>query len=191
MSAITTIEHPEFKLKLGRMIVQNEAAEEVSKLYSDLRKKYYRMTSSWAGAFVVSMFVRFPWLSAMTISMSASSEYDDEGGSYRSISIAIDDVDAEPGVPFDAELEFDGQLETGAAEETLRIYIEDYAGAAELYECFADSENSYDDLRLSIKRETIADLIGNDEVGGTEAFLRLFPDYASCVIDKVAVQAAG
>jgi hypothetical protein len=72
----------------------------------------------------------------------------------------------------DATTSDDELMDESAAECDLQAYLED--DAYSLYSTLVD-EHSYDDLKFSVRRNQISELLNRERVDGAEVFMALFP----------------
>lgn len=162
---------------------ENEAGQQLRTLHTEVEAKFQRFQSAWAGAFVASLFVHFPWLESMKIHISASQETGDEGETYRSEHLSISDVVSVPDSLLPEDV-WDGEgFVEDSAGELLKSHIEEASSVFDLYSSFVD-DGDFEDINVLVQRASIADLLANPEIRGTEAFVRLFPAYASRVLES-------
>jgi hypothetical protein len=163
-------------------IVLNDSGHGLCVEYNTTRAAYAALECGAAGALIVSIFVERPWLLAMAINLSASDEYDDEGGTYRSITTRITDVHCLAG---------QGQGDGGIGDpmspdgETAADEIEEALSSEStcLYRAFASDDGDLSTFSMRVERHAIAELIEQFPVSGKTAFAALFPAHA----DKVRI----
>lgn len=152
-------------LDLRRRIEELQAADEM-------------MNAAFCGAFIFALFRRHPWLDRLELDLWASSEYDDSGGSYRSASLRVAQVEVRDGMSVpDAVLELDSSNPL-SVEDALADGLEAYAG--DFYAALRD-DGDQSEFSLSFARVDVADLLNEPSVSAREAFVRLFTDYAYLV----------
>ena len=158
-------------------VVRNAEAVQVGEAYNLASAAQDRVSTSCAGAILAQVFLKYVWLSSFALELETSSEYDDQGGNYRSVNITISDAEAIDGavIPEDF-LDSEGRFDPDVFADSLREDLDDSNG--ELYDGFNHCSWSYDDFKVTVKRELIADLLLQEEVGGADAFVLLFPDKA-------------
>ena len=112
MNHTESIDVPDYRVDTAGAITVTEAGLAIDHAYREAERAFDTLQHSWAGACLAGLFVRHPWLQSMRATLSASAEYDDQGGTYRSISNAVMQV-----VPVaDAALP-DAVLDEGAFDE--------------------------------------------------------------------------
>lgn len=126
---------------------------------------------AWAGALFAKMFAERAWLMALTVSFWVSDEYNDMGGTFRTVSVSVSDVVLKTTAQDAGEGDEDAMDEV-AAEYDLQGYLED--NAYSLYSTLLD-EDSYDDLKFSIRREQLSELLNRERIDGAEVFTALLP----------------
>lgn len=173
---------PQFIVSNGKIEV-NQAGKAVQETYRKAREAWTRLNANYAGALVASIFAARPWLQGFTIDLQASAEFDDAGGYYRTISSSISDVSTVDGAEIPEDLDTDGRLDTDIAADAMQQEFED--SVYDLYSVFVD-DTAYEDLQFSFTRNMLDGLIGETEIEGHEAFLRLFPGHESIVVHNVS-----
>ena len=160
------------------MVRANEQARDLESLATQVEKLRIRMRCAYAGALFALTFLMNPWLRKFEVSFSATGEYDDQGGTYTSVSNSVSDVETVPGVDVPVEfLEADGSVNEDAVEEFLNQKFWDCE--TDLYGGFVDDINDMDDVRVTVDRDCIASILAPDGPSdGEMVFRRLFPQYA-------------
>jgi len=160
-----TLKANEPLLDLRRRIEELQVAEEM-------------MNAAFCGALIFGLFKRHAWLGRLDLDLSASDEYDDSGGSYRSASLRVVQVGVRDGMSVpDIVLELDSSAPL-CVEDALANGLEDYAG--DFYAALRD-EGDQSEFSLSFDRVDVADLLNEPSVSAREAFVRMFSDYAYLV----------
>ncbi|MDZ7855757.1 hypothetical protein [Sphaerotilus sp.] len=108
MSSITPAPAADYRLGASGQIELTEEGEAVVRAFREAEAAFDALEPSWAGAYLASLFVRHPWLQSLRIALRASAEYDDQGGSYRSISNSVSAVSSIPGAALPEDLTDDG-----------------------------------------------------------------------------------
>ena len=166
----------DFILSPTGALARNAQGVAIEAAYREAERAHDALELSWAGAYVASLFQQHPWLLAMTITLSASAEYDDQGGTYRSVSNNVTDVVVVSDVTLPDEALDDGTFNPHLAANLIEESLEDSDYA--LYTSFNEAPYGYDDLCLKVNRDAIAHLFASGApVSGTEAFLALFPEH--------------
>lgn len=151
-----------------------------------LRKARDRLDAAYVGGVVLALFHQAPWLESFTLELTASSEYDDEGGYSRSIRLQeVTQVVAVDGVVPDLDVFEGGVFSTDDAGVWIDAQLE--YEAASIYEVFRDP-SAYDDLELTCTRASIAEglasLAKTGRASGAHAFAFLWPEEAQRVRGK-------
>jgi len=103
---------------------------EIERSPSALRRQMQVIDATYAGAVIVDVFRRHPWLQSFTLEFRPSAEYDDQGGSYRSISSSATAVTCVPGEQLPSEVAgSDGSMDEQRAEDAV---------SEEFWDCDAD-----------------------------------------------------
>jgi uncharacterized MAPEG superfamily protein len=161
-------------------MVLNDAGRAVVQAFREAERAYDALQQSWAGAYLAGLFLRNPWLQSARITLTASAEYNDQGGTYRSVSASVTQALPVPGLVLPASLVCEGSFnEIGAI-----ALIEDDLGDSDydLYTAFNPAPNDYGDLVLDVNRSAIAHLLNGDQVSGGAAYLALFLPATSNVV---------
>lgn len=136
-----------------KLIAQRFRAADAARRQMELR---------WTAAELGRLFVLFPWLSAMTLNFSVSAEYDDNGGSYRSISLSISGIAKVVGVALDSQSFPQGLFDEDVAEELLLEELQDEE--FDLYSSLGAYPDSFDDLACRVTREDVYTQLSQPEV---------------------------
>lgn len=129
---------------------------------------------SYVGACWAGLFATHGWLDRLAVRISASHEYDDEGGTYRSFSSTVDDVLFRPGTLVPQDLLCDGQPDAELAAELLEDDLNELA--ADTFLCLEQRQPVEDQLALDVSRERLAGLWRDAPVSGKAAFAALFEE---------------
>ena len=173
----TMVDHTVEKASEDWVVRGNDAAAEYNAMFNVLDSCRGHWNASFAGACLVQLFRTAPWLEAFTLDLSAESEYDDQGGSYRCVNLRAPNAQARSGAELpDFVQGDDAKLCEDLAGEWIEELFED--SVPEIYSAFV-GDDGYDDVEFIVRRETIAHLIESSEpVSGKRIFELLFPDYA-------------
>jgi hypothetical protein len=165
---------PDYRVDTSGAIAATEAGLAIDRAYREAERAFDHLQHCWAGACLAGLFVRHPWLQSMRATLSASAEYDDQGGTYRSISNAVMQV-----VPVaDAALP-DSVIDEGRFDELGAIAVIE----ADIDECDFDlytsihtAPDDYADLVLDLSRTAIAPLMNGQAISGADAYRTWFPE---------------
>jgi hypothetical protein len=148
---------------------------------SELRRLSKRLDAAYAGAVALQLLAESPWLASCTLSFTAEAAYDDDGSSYRSISVNAQDIETVEGVAFSAEAFNEGVFSEDEAVAWIEGQVETEAAA--LF-CVFRSADDYEDLSLEVRRAAVADLLDhlstNGKASGMAAFGALWPQSDHC-----------
>lgn len=173
VSSTNKHEQSDYVVTAADLMGLNNAGQAVVQAYREAENAYDLLQQCWAGAYLAGMFLRHPWLQSLRITLTASAEYNDQGGTYRSVSNSATQVLPVPGMALPQSLvnagDFDDIEAIALIEEDLDE--NDY----DLYCAFNSAPNDYDDLVLDVSRSTIAHLLQGDPISGAAAYLALFP----------------
>jgi hypothetical protein len=174
MNYTESIDVPDYRVDTAGAITVTEAGLAIDHAYREAERAFDTLQHSWAGACLAGLFVRHPWLQSMRATLSASAEYDDQGGTYRSISNAVMQV-----VPVADAVLPDAVLDEGAFDELGAISVIE----ADLDECDFDlytsihtAPDDYANLVLELSRTVIEPLLNGDPISGAEAYRAWFPE---------------
>lgn len=172
---------PTYTLREGA-IGLNAAAEAVNAQFERLKLEKDRLDAAYVGALIASLFATHPWLASFKLGLTATSEYDDRGGTYRSINAHPYSVEAVPGTPLPEEVNNEGQFSEDYAADLLSDWFCDHE--YDIYSAFV-GEHDYEDLEFTLQRSALADLLAAESVAGCAAFAALFPERAALVAPVV------
>lgn len=151
----------------------NDEGQAVVQAYRAAERAYDALHRSWAGAYLAGLFLRNPWLHSARITLTASAEYNDQGGTYRSVSNSVTQVTPAPGAPLPQSLVNAGAFDDIEAIALIEEDLDD--NDYDLYCAFNSAPDDYDDVVLDVNRSAIAHLLQGDPVSGAAAYLALFP----------------
>lgn len=173
MSTIDTLNTADYVMSEAGQVILNAAGTAVMETFREAEMAYDALQQSWAGACLAGLFMRHGWLQSLRITLSASAEYDDQGGSYRSVSNAVTQVLPVPGVAPPQSLVCEGSFDDiGAVSEIEQDLDEiDY----DLYVSINDAADAYDDVVLELNRAAISHLLQGGTVSGARAYRSWFP----------------
>lgn len=173
MSTNDTLDTADYVMSDAGQVNLNAAGTAVVEAFREAEKAYDALQQSWAGACLAGLFMRHGWLQSLRITLSASDEYDDQGGSYRSVSNSVTQVLPVPGVPPPESLVCEGTFDDiGAISEIEQDLDEiDYG----LYGSINDAAEAYHDVVLELNRAAISHLLQGGAVSGALAYRSWFP----------------
>lgn len=173
MNPITAAPAADYRLDAsGRIELSNEG-QAVVQAFREAETAFDALESSWAGAYLASLFLQHPWLQSLRITLWASSEYDDQGGSYRSISNGVSAVNAVPGVTLPTDVTDNDQFDETAAISVIEADLCDIDHS--LYCAIDDGPNDYTDRVLELNRDAIGELLAHPPIRGSLAYRALCP----------------
>ena len=174
MNTTENTDAPDYRVDASGAITVTEAGLAIDRTYREAERAFDTLQHCWAGACLAGLFVRHPWLQSLRASLSASAEYDDQGGTYRSISNAVTQA-----VPVAGATLPDSVIDEGAFDELGAIAVIE----ADLDECDFDLYSSIHtapddcaDLVLELSRTAIEPLMNRAAISGAEAYRAWFPE---------------
>lgn len=173
MSNTDTHAQPDFVVTGTDPMMLNDEGTAVMQAYREAEKAYEALQQCWAGAYLVGLFQRNPWLQSARITLTASSEYNDQGGSYRSVNASVTQALPVPGMVLPAALVHEGSFNDFGATALIEDDLDD--NDYDLYTALNSSPDDYGDLVLDVDRSAIAHLLKGGPVSGAAAYLALFP----------------
>lgn len=176
---MTTTKIPDFTASKDGSVGINQAGRTLHAEANEISRKQRALDAAFTGAVAASLFYDHPWLDALTIKLSATAEYDDSGGTYRSINVQVSDLLVVPGVAVQEDFMTEGALDEDLAADRINESIED--GAHEMFSAFYPGHHEYDEIEIKLKRSVIAALLQSDECSGAAAFELNFPEHAALV----------
>jgi len=154
-------------------IVLTETGKDIIQAYRDAERAHDRLQQSWAGAYLVALFKRHPWLQSLRITLTATAEYNDEGGSYRSVSNSVANVLPVPGAELPGSVLFDGVFDSIEATSVIEAELDD--NDLDLYTSFRTEYDDFGELELVLNRDAASTLLQGSTVSGAQAFDAWFP----------------
>ncbi len=143
---------PAYILSEGGTVLLNEAGQAVNAQYLALKSQYDGLNRSWCEAQLAALFVRHPWLAAITLRVSKSWEYDDAGGYYFSGCCRVENVAIEASCePLEAYRD-DGTLDLDLAASGLEVELDHKAPDLAL---LLLGEDASEERELSFEREAL------------------------------------
>lgn len=145
----------------------NESASEVERLHEQIREARGQVLRARAGALLGAALMRCPGVSSFRLQMSVSMEYDDAGGSFPSVGLTLDDIDA-----LDQAGEIDRRVESDADEE--QALLDDLEDEREvLYKAFGAALDCFATVDLAVKRDDLRDALAHEPVSGRAVYAAL------------------
>lgn len=151
----------------GRLALNDTGADLVAQ-YRRMRTEHDALEASWAGAVLVRLFMKHAWLDALTLSFTATPEYDDSGGYYRCVGCNAQAVRTVPQQPLPEDLFPGGEFDPDAAAQLLEAEFED--DQCDLYAALSGTSEGYRDLDVTLTRLPIAALLMQSPIDGRVAF---------------------
>jgi len=173
MNPITSAPAADYRLGASGQIELSEEGQAVVRAFREAEAAFDALEPSWAGAYLAGLFLRHPWLQSLRIALWASAEYDDLGGSYRSISNSVAAVNAVPGVTLPDDVTDNGHFDETAAISMIEADLDDNDHS--LYSAIDDSPNDYTDRVFELNRDAIGELLARPPISGSLAYQALCP----------------
>ena len=175
MNDTECIDVPNYQVDTAGAITVTEAGLAVDHAYREAERAFDTLQHCWAGACLAGLFVRHPWLQSLRATLSASAEYDDQGGTYRSIRNTVMEV-----VPVANAALPDSVVDQGAFDElgaisVIEADLDEYD--FDLYTSIHTAPDDYADLVLELSRTVIEPLLNGELISGAEAYRAWFPEY--------------
>jgi len=155
-------------------VTLNESGLRVEQVRNRVEQVTFTMDRSLAGAMWAELFLRCPWLSALTVRLWSEPEYDDEGGAYLSFHNCVRGVAYVAGEVVPAELCKGAEPDDDLVEEQLEGDIDKFD--VEGHQALAGGRFGAIELTRVISRDRLAGLLGQPSISGKAAFEALFPD---------------
>ncbi|WP_353627684.1 hypothetical protein ABNQ24_06880 [Ralstonia pseudosolanacearum] len=160
----------------GGQLQLNAAGQEHKRLKARLDSEAERLAQSWTGAFLASILVAEPWLAAFDLRITASHEYNDQGGTFLSYSSATSEVRTVEGVTLpDTVVDDDGAFDEDLAAD----YLTEQFNACERDILVTLAHDDATELTVEVRRGPMAALLAAGSVSGSDAFQALFPQSTS------------
>ncbi len=150
----------------------NDQGQSVVQTYREAEEAFDALQTCWAGACLAGLFLRHPWLQSLRITLSASAEFDDQGGCFRSINNSVTQVLPVPGVPLPESAMRDGAFDDSEAASDIEADLDECDH--DLYESISDAPNNYDDVVLDLRRSSIAQFLHEASISGAQAYQAFF-----------------
>lgn len=173
MSRTNAHAQPDYLVTETNPMMLNEAGLAVMQAYREAKEACEALQQCWAGAFLAGLFQRNPWLQCARITLTASAEYDDQGGSYRSVSASATQALPVPGMTLPASLVHKGVFHDVGAAALIEDDLDD--NGYDLYAALNGAPDDCGELVLDVNRSAIAHLLDGGPVSGAAAYLALFP----------------
>lgn len=163
----------DYRLGASGRIELSDEGQAVERAFHEAEAAFDTLEASWAGAYLASLFQRYPWLQSLRITLWASAEYDDQGGSYRSISNSVATVNAVPGATLPEDVTDNGEFDEIAAISVIEADLDEHDHS--LYSAINDGPNDYTECVLELNRDAIGVLLECMPVSGSLAYRALCP----------------
>lgn len=165
---------PDYRVDASGAITVTEAALAVDRAYREAERAFDTLQHCWAGACLAGLFVRHTWLQSLRATLSASAEYDDQGGTYRSISNAVTQVVPVAGATLPDSVIDEGTFDELGAIAVIEADLDEFD--LDLYSSIHTAPDDYADLVLDLNRAAIAPLLEGAAISGAEAYWAWFPE---------------
>ena len=177
---------PEYQVIKGR-VAPNKAATAVVKKYTHAKKAQAAVDATYVGARLLSLFVRYPWLQSLDLHLTAEGQGDDQGGMFRSISSSVESVGVVEGSSLPEDISDDkGAFDQALALGVLDQDVDEHDLASEIYTSIFEPWD-YDDIKISLDRSKVADLLQSSPMSGRQAFKALLPQHVHLLGEKSVV----
>lgn len=170
---ITPAPAADYRLGASGRIELSDEGQAVVQAFREAETAFDALEASWAGAYLAGLFLRHLWLQSLRITLWASAEYDDHGGSYRSISNSVADVTAVPGAALPEDVTDDGQFDEIAAISVIEADLDDNDHS--LYFATDDGPHDYTERVVELNRDAIGELLAHPPISGSLAYRALCP----------------
>lgn len=173
ITEITPAPAADYRLGASGRIELSAEGQAVEQAFREAEAAFNALETSWAGAYLAGLFLRYPWLQSLRITLWASAEYDDQGGSYRSISNSVAAVNAVPGVTLPEDVTDNGEFDEFAAISVIEADLDENDHS--LYSSIDDGPNDYVERVFELNRDAISELLAHPPVSGSLAYRALCP----------------
>lgn len=163
----------DYRLGTSGQIELSDAGQAVVHAFREAESAFDSLEASWVGAYLAGLFLRHPWLQSLRVTLWASAEYDDQGGSYRSISSDVAAVTAVPGESMPENMADAGQFDETAAISVIEAELSD--NDYSLYFAIDDGPNDYTERVFELNRDAISELLTHPPISGSLAYQALCP----------------
>lgn len=177
MSDTETYSPPDYLLTEPDTMILNDEGRTVVQTFREAEKAVGALKQCWAGACLAGLLQSNLWLQSARITLTASSEYNDQGGSNCSVSASVTQALPVPGLALPASLLHEGRFNDFGAVALIEDDLDD--NAFDLYTAFNSAPDGSGDLVLDVDRSAIAHLLTGGPISGAAAYLALFPQTAS------------
>jgi hypothetical protein len=170
---------PDFVVDLSA--AQVISADAVGRRFNRQKDEIYRLEGHFkqalAGALLLHLFHTQPWLKVCKFRLTPRSEYNDEGGSYRTVSLEVEDVIANTRLQkkLPAEVLNGGSFDPLGAADFIHEFLDEEA--MNLHMAFRD-EWDYTPISIVCRRTGLKTLLkhlkANVPVSGAQAFKALW-----------------
>ena len=127
MNTIPPMDLPAYHLGQDGAIWLNAAGQALLAQYKDIKARIAVLERSYCNAAVAALFLRNPWVGALTLTVSSDWEYDDCGNYFLSGSCCVDAVELVPSAVLPDDLEDDGQVDLDQVNALLSDELNDEA----------------------------------------------------------------
>ena len=164
----------DYQVRTDGTIHISEAGRDIERTYRDAERAFDTLQLSWAGACLAALFVRHAWLQSARITLSASAEYDDQGGTYRSISNSVAQVVPVADAAWPETVIADGVFDGSGAIGVIESHLDEID--FDLYSSIRPAPGGYGDVVLDLNRAAIVSMLNGETVSGAQAYRAWFPD---------------
>jgi hypothetical protein len=168
---------PDYLLTEADTMILNDEGRAVVQTLREAEKAVRALQQCWAGACLAGLLQRNVWLQAARITLTATFDNYDQGGSFRIVSACVTQARPVPDMALPASLVRDGSFNDFGAVALIEDDLD--ANAYDLYTAFNSAPNDCGDLVLDVDRSAIAHLLNGGPISGAAAYLALFPQATS------------
>jgi hypothetical protein len=160
--------------KKGEGIIFNTLSDRFVRSMAKYAERAIAFKRARVGAFIASLFVEYQWLEAIRLSMTSSMIADGMGGHLRDVRMYI----AEDGIVSCTDHSnlfgdfIDGRYCGVQAADILEWRFHE-EGLDSVYGAFV-TDGGFQDVNLSISRQSIASLLADSSISGSDIFHTLF-----------------
>lgn len=178
----------EYVLDAEGQLALTELGEQLIELRQRVDELGRALDRSFVGAGWAALFATHAWLDRLTVKITASLEYGDEGDTYRSFSSAVEGLAFVPGAQVPQDLLCDEQPDAELAADLLEDDLNDLA--EDTFLCLEQQQVVEDRLALEVSRERLRGLWESFPVSGLAAFAALFAAFLDTPKAVVGTDAA-
>lgn len=174
MNTTDNAEAPDYWVVAEGTVTVTDAGRAIDHAYRDAERALDALQHCWAGAYLAGLFLRHTWLQSMRVTLTASAEYDDQGGTYRSVSNSVMQALPVADAALPESVDDEGAFDEIGAIAVIEADLDE--NDFDLYTAIHTAADDYSDLVLDLNRAAIAPLMNGEPISGARAYLAWFPD---------------